>query len=150
MLMETIPTRLNDRIANQPMRGTLKMDEKMSRHTSWKVGGPADRFYVPSDEDDLVRFLAALPDDEPVTWLGLGSNLLVRDGGIRGTVISSAGMKNRLELIADNAVRAGCGVPCAKVARFTAKSGLTGAEFLAGNPGISGRCAGHECRRLRY
>ena len=138
MLMETISTRANDRIVKQPLRGMLSTDEKMSRHTSWKVGGPADRFYVPADVDDLAVFLAALPDDEPVTWLGLGSNLLVRDGGIRGTVISTAGMKNRLELASDNTVWAGCGVPCAKVARFSAKSGLTGAEFLAGIPGSVG------------
>ena len=138
MLMETIPTHLDDRIANQPMRGILKSGEKMSRHTSWKVGGPADRFYIPPDEDDLARFLAALPDDEPVTWIGLGSNVLVRDGGIRGTVILSAGMKDKLELIRGDAVRASCGVPCAKVARFSAKSGLTGAEFLAGIPGSVG------------
>lgn len=120
------------------LRGLMKTGEMMSRHTSWKVGGPADRFYVPADEDDLARFLASLPDDEPVTWVGLGSNLLVRDGGIRGTVISSTGMKDKLQLVSDNAVRASCGVPCAKVARFSARSGLTGAEFLAGIPGSVG------------
>ena len=138
MLMETTPTSLETRTAGPPLRGRMKTGELMAAHTSWKVGGPADRFYVPADEDDLARFLAALPADEPVTWIGLGSNVLVRDGGIRGTVISSTGMKSTLELLPGNALRAGCGVPCAKVARFSARRGLAGAEFLAGIPGTVG------------
>ena len=138
MLMETVPTHPDNPTAKPQVRGLLKRDEMMSRHTSWKVGGPADRFYVPADEDDLVRFLLALPDNEPVTWIGLGSNVLVRDGGIRGTVVACAGMKDKLLLLADNRVRAGCGTACAKIARFSAKSGLTGAEFLAGIPGSAG------------
>ena len=136
--METVPAHPHNPVVKPPLRGRLKKDEMMSRHTSWKVGGPADRFYVPADEDDLVRFLAALAQDEPVTWIGLGSNVLVRDGGIRGTVISSSGMKDSLVLLSGNRVRAGCGTACAKVARFSAKSGLTGAEFLAGIPGSVG------------
>ena len=114
------------------------LDEPMSGHTSWKVGGPADRFFVPADEDELAGFLAALPESEPVTWIGLGSNVLVRDGGIRGTVISTTGMKDRLKLLSGNAVQASCGAACAKVARFSARSGLTGAEFMAGIPGSVG------------
>ena len=110
----------------------------MSRHTSWKVGGPADLFFAPVDEQDLAGFLAALPDTEPVTWIGLGSNVLVRDGGIRGVVISTRGMKDRLELLPGNTLRAGCGVACAKVARFSARSNLSGAEFMAGIPGSVG------------
>ncbi len=136
--MQADATRLENRTVQAPPRGLLKTDEMMSRHTSWKVGGPAERFYIPPDEDDLACFLAALPDGEPVTWIGLGSNVLVRDGGIRGTVISSVGMKDKLLLLSGNALRAGCGVACAKVARFSAKSGLTGAEFLAGIPGSVG------------
>ena len=136
--METLPAHPDNPAAKPQLRGLLKQDEMMSRHTSWKVGGPADRFYIPAGEDDLVRFLATLADDEPVTWVGLGSNVLVRDGGIRGTVVSSSGMKDSLALLADNRVRAGCGTACAKVARFSAKSGLTGAEFLAGIPGSVG------------
>ena len=116
----------------------IKFHEPMSRHTSWKVGGSADRFFVPADEDDLAGFLAALPATEPVTWIGLGSNVLVRDGGIRGTVISTAGMKDRLELLPGNTVSANCGTACAKVARFSARSGLAGAEFMAGIPGSVG------------
>ena len=138
MLMETVPAQPGKRTAAPAARGVLREDEMMSRHTSWKVGGPADRFYVPADGDDLACFLAAIPDDEPVTWIGLGSNVLVRDGGIRGTVVSSSGMKDRPHLLSDHRVRAGCGAACAKVARFSAKHGLTGAEFLAGIPGSVG------------
>ena len=130
MLMETV--------GKQAFRGRLSAGENLSRHTSWKVGGPAELFFVPADEDDLAGFLAALPDDEPVTWIGLGSNMLVRDGGIRGAVISTSGMKDRLELLPGHAVRAGCGAACAKVARFSARSGLSGAEFMAGIPGSVG------------
>ena len=119
-------------------RGSIKSNEPMSRHTSWKVGGPADRFFVPADEDDLAGFLAALPGAEPVTWVGLGSNVLVRDGGIRGAVIATTGMQDRLEVLPDNTLRASCGTACAKVARVSARCGLTGAEFMAGIPGSVG------------
>lgn len=120
------------------LRGNLLMNEPMSRHTSWRIGGLADRYYQPADIDDLAMFLQQLSEDEPVLWLGLGSNLLVRDGGIRGTVIATSGVVNGLELINKNTVRAEAGVACAKVARFCARAGLTGAEFLAGIPGTMG------------
>ena len=120
------------------LRGNLLMNEPMSRHTSWRIGGSADRYYQPADIDDLATFLQQLSEDEPVFWLGLGSNLLVRDGGIRGTVIATSGVVNGLELINENTVRAEAGVACAKVARFCARAGLTGAEFLAGIPGTMG------------
>ena len=71
----------------QKLRGELRRDEPMARHVSWRTGGRADRFYVPADLDDLGAFLRQLPDDEPLLFVGLGSNLLVRDGGLRGTVI---------------------------------------------------------------
>jgi len=120
------------------LRGELSSDEPMSAHISWRVGGPADRCYRPADLEDLQLFLATLPDDEPLTWIGLGSNLLVRDGGIRGTVILPFGGLDTLELIDADRVRTGAGVACAKVARFAARAGLTGAEFLAGIPGTMG------------
>ena len=69
------------------MRGDLRHDEPMSRHTSWRAGGSADRAYLPADLDDLAACLRALPPHEPVLMVGLGSNLLIRDGGLRGTVI---------------------------------------------------------------
>lgn len=120
------------------LRGELKYAEPMSAHTSWRVGGPADRCYRPADLDDLKLFLASLPEHEPVLWVGLGSNLLVRDGGIRGTVILPFGGLDTLHRLDDSRLRAGAGVACAKVARFAARAGLTGAEFLAGIPGTMG------------
>lgn len=122
----------------QQLRGELRLDEPMSRHTSWRVGGPADRFYRPADLADAMDFLRSLPAHEPVTWCGLGSNLLVRDGGVRGTVISTPNRLGQLELIDEHTVRAEAGVPCAKVAKFCARAGLIGAEFLAGIPGTMG------------
>lgn len=120
------------------LRGVLLRDEPMARHTTWRVGGPADRFYQPADLQDLVAFLGRLPQDEPLVWVGLGSNLLVRDGGIRGTVIATAGLLGSIEQIDATTVRVEAGVSCAKVARFCARLGLTGAEFLAGIPGTMG------------
>ena len=120
------------------LRGNLLLNESMSRHTSWRIGGPADRYYQPADIEDLSIFLQQLSENEPVFWFGLGSNLLIRDGGIRGTVIATSGVVNELELINENTVRAEAGVACAKVARFCARAGLTGAEFLAGIPGTMG------------
>ena len=76
-----------DTLTFKALRGQLRQDEPMSRHVSWRAGGPADRFYIPADLDDLSAFLAQLPEGEPLLFVGLGSNLLVRDGGWRGTVI---------------------------------------------------------------
>lgn len=120
------------------LRGKLLIEEPMSRHTSWRVGGPAQRFYIPADIDDLAEFLRTLPADEPIYWFGLGSNLLVRDGGVRGTVIATSGALNKISLVAPDRVRAEAGVASAKVARFCVTHGLTGAEFLAGIPGTVG------------
>lgn len=122
----------------QPMRGTLLHNESMAKHTSWRVGGVADYYYQPADIDDLALFLSQLPLDESITWIGLGSNLLVRDGGIRGTVIAQSGMLDDLRRLEGNRVRVESGVSCAKVARFCARQGLCGAEFLAGIPGTVG------------
>jgi UDP-N-acetylmuramate dehydrogenase len=120
------------------VRGELLYEEPMSRHTSWRVGGPAQRYFRPADVDDLGAFLAALPPDEPLMWLGLGSNLLVRDGGIKGTVIATLGRLEHICLTGDGRVRAEAGVACAHLARFAVKSGLCGLEFLAGIPGTVG------------
>lgn len=122
----------------QVPRGQLLANEPMARHTTWRVGGPAERFYIPADLDDLTAFVKGLTPQEPLHWVGLGSNLLVRDGGVRGTVILTSGALNGLELIGDGIVRAEAGVACAKVARFSVAHGLVGAEFLAGIPGTVG------------
>ncbi|MFA5627650.1 MAG: UDP-N-acetylmuramate dehydrogenase [Thiohalomonadaceae bacterium] len=120
------------------LQGILREHEPMSRHTTWRVGGPADRYYQPADIADLAGFVAGLPADEPVFWLGLGSNLLVRDGGLRGTVIATANLLDGIEQIDALTVRVEAGVPCAIVARFCARLGLVGAEFFAGIPGTLG------------
>jgi UDP-N-acetylmuramate dehydrogenase len=120
------------------LRGEMLFDEPLSRHTSWRVGGPARRFYRPADGDDLLVFLRALSPDEPLLWLGLGSNLLVRDSGFEGTVIATRGRLERLEMTGEHLLRAEAGVACAKVARMAARQGLVGSEFLAGIPGTLG------------
>jgi UDP-N-acetylmuramate dehydrogenase len=120
------------------LRGEMKYNEPMAKHTSWRVGGPADKFYTPADLEDLACLLASLPPEEPVFWLGLGSNLLVRDGGIRGTVISQKGGLAELELLDAHRVKAGVGVSCAKLARFCSRNNLLGGEFFAGIPGLLG------------
>ena len=119
-------------------RGVLKHHEPLSRHTSWRVGGPADCFYEPADVEDLSAFLKKLPENEPLYWIGLGSNLLVRDGGVRGTVIMLSGKLSGLERIGASTLRAEAGVASAKLARFSVQQGLRGAEFLAGVPGTVG------------
>ena len=120
------------------LRGVLRRDEPLARHNTWRVGGAARRYYEPADIDDLAVFLRSLPEDEPIVWLGLGSNLLVRDGGVPGTVIATAGALDELKQIDATTVRAGAGVACNKVARFCARLELVGAEFLAGIPGTMG------------
>ena len=121
-----------------PLRGTLRLHEPLARHTSWRVGGPAEHFYEPADIDDVAAYLKSLPPHEAVLWIGLGSNLLVRDGGLRGSVISVSGRLNGLSRLDEVTVRAEAGVASAKLARYCVQHGLTGAEFLAGIPGTVG------------
>ncbi len=113
-------------------------DVPMSKHTSWHVGGPADLFFTPRDVMDLAGFVRHLPPDVPLLWIGLGSNLLVRDGGIRGAVISTHGALGSLERLSATRIQAEAGVPCARIARQCVKWGLGPAEFLAGIPGTLG------------
>jgi len=116
----------------------VRFGELLSRHTSWHVGGPADIFFMPHDRQELVAFLQALPADVPLLWLGLGSNLLVRDGGVRGVVISTRDALTALERRGERQVYAEAGVPCARVARQCARWDLGPAEFFAGIPGTVG------------
>ena len=120
------------------LRGTLLRDVDMRRHTTWRAGGRAERMYRPADLADLAVFLRALPADEPLLALGLGSNLLVRDGGLRGTVLLLHGALGELHMEADGLIHAQAGVPGAKLARFAALHNLAGAEFFAGIPGTVG------------
>jgi UDP-N-acetylmuramate dehydrogenase len=119
------------------LRGELLHQEALARYTTWRVGGPARVFFRPADAQDLAQFLQGLPPDEPLLWLGLGSNLLVRDGGFPGTVIAMQGGLADIQIDNDR-LKAGAGAACAKVARTAARAGLTGAAFLAGIPGTVG------------
>ena len=121
----------------QSLRGELRFNEPMARHVTWCAGGAAARAYVPADLDDLAAFLRATRLDEPLLFVGLGSNLLVRDGGFDGTVVFLHAVLGRLTF-ADGLVYAEAGVAGPKVARFAANHGLAGAEFLAGIPGTVG------------
>ena len=118
-------------------RPRVRYGEPMSAHTSWRAGGPAEAYFTPRDGDDLAAFLRSLPPQLPVYWVGLGSNLLVRDGGIRGVVIATAGVFTRIERRADQRIYCEASVPCARIARACVRWGLEG-EFFGGIPGLLG------------
>jgi len=120
------------------LRGKLSRDVPMRKYTSWRAGGLAERMYQPADLADLQNFLRTVPADEPLYAVGLGSNLLVRDGGLRGTVLMLHGTLGSLHVELDGSVYAETGVPGAKLARFAALHNLRGAEFFAGIPGTLG------------
>lgn len=120
------------------LRGTLEKNVSLARYTSWKVGGLADVLYRPADIIDLRNFLMTLDEEVQITWLGRGTNVLVRDGGIRGVVILLQTGIDQIEFLEGTKVRAEVGVSCAKLARFCSEKNLVGAEFLAGIPGTVG------------
>ena len=120
------------------LKGILLQDEPLAKYTSWRVGGPAKRMYIPEDKADLIQFIAGLPAGEPLFWIGMGSNLLIGDGGIKGTVINTRNRLKEMRMTATETVYVESGVPCAHVARFCSDLSLTGAEFLAGIPGTMG------------
>lgn len=120
------------------VQGEIRYDEPMSRHTSWRVGGPAETFFIPASIDDLASFLAELDADTPLFWHGAGSNLLVRDGGLKGVVISATKMLKHLDRVGDYRVKAGAGVPCTQLARQCIRWQLGPSEFFAGIPGTVG------------
>jgi UDP-N-acetylmuramate dehydrogenase len=128
---------MHEPLSQFALRGTLAHDAPLARHTTWRVGGRADRLYVPADRDDLAAFVRTLPAREPIAVIGLGSNLLVRDGGVRGTVIL---MHNPGAMLAvqDGMIYADAGLASPKLARFAAIHGCAEAEFLAGIPGTVG------------
>jgi len=119
------------------LRGELRRDEPLARYLTWRTGGRARQLYRPADLDDLSVFLARLPADEPLLFIGLGSNLLVRDGGFAGTVVLTHAAGRHPERV-DGRLYAEAGVASPKVARFAARHDLAGAEFLAGVPGTVG------------
>ena len=119
------------------LRGVLIKDESMAKHVSWRAGGAAARAYTPADRADLAAFLASLPKGEPVCFVGLGSNLLVRDGGYRGTVVLMHNPHGAMR-VEGELIYAEAGVASPKVARFAATHGFEGSEFFAGVPGTIG------------
>lgn len=116
---------------------SLRHNVPMREHTSWRVGGPARSFFEPSDRADLIRFVRELPADEPLLWVGLGSNLLVRDGGFAGTVIHLHGALDALSIDGET-ITAEAGVHCARLAKFAQQQQRAGLGFMAGIPGTVG------------
>ncbi len=134
---------------SEELRGEFRDDEPMAGHVSWRAGGIAAHAYFPADLDDLAVFLHGLRHDEPVLMVGLGSNLLVRDGGFEGTAIFTHGALKNLRLESDSSlltphsssnslIYAEVGVASPQLARFAANHGRVGTEFLAGVPGCVG------------
>ena len=115
----------------------LLKNEQLARYTSWRVGGAADRVFIAENLSELQTFMQTLDHAEPVYFIGLGSNLLVRDGGVRGTVIVMHQALSDLR-VDGQTIYAEAGVTCGKVARFSASESKQGAEFLAGIPGTIG------------
>ena len=128
------------RSALPPVRGRLLADEALAPFTWFRVGGPAQVLFLPADEDDLAALLAAVAPEVPVTVLGVGSNVIIRDGGVEGVAIRLAG-RAFAGLAADPAagtIEAGAGALDAALARAAANAGIAGLEFYAGIPGTIG------------
>jgi UDP-N-acetylmuramate dehydrogenase len=127
------------RMREPALRGQLREREPMSRHVSWRAGGAADRVYEPADLADLQAFLATRPAGETILFVGLGSNLLVRDGGLRGTIVFTHWALRGTRVDADRCeIVAEAGVACPRIARLAAMTGCSAAEFFAGIPGTLG------------
>lgn len=130
---------LIDSLDLSDIRGRIAADAPMSKVTWFQVGGPADLLFTPADEDDLALFLSRLPAEVPVLVVGVGSNLLVRDGGIEGVVIRlSAKGFGRIEQLEDHRIYAGAAVPDKRLAAAALEAGLGGFEFYHGIPGAIG------------
>lgn len=130
-------------IAKQ-IKSPLLMSHPLNRYTTWRVGGPGEVVLIPESIQDIQKILQFIPEDYPITWLGLGSNVLIQDAGVPGLVIITQGsVLNRIEMV--GATPCGCpviyaqaGVPCGQLARFVARNDKAGLEFLAGIPGTVG------------
>ena len=118
--------------------GDLRFNEPMSNHTSLRVGGPAEQFFIPHSVEDLSIFLKTLDSNLPILWLGRGSNLLVRDGGLSGVVVATSKISNVIEKVGKYLVRVGASIPCTKFARQCIRWKLGPSEFFSGIPGTIG------------
>jgi UDP-N-acetylmuramate dehydrogenase len=122
-----------------PVRGQLLRGERLAPFTWFRVGGPADALFLPADEADLSDFLGQLPAEIPLTVLGVGSNVIVRDGGVPGVVVRLGGRQfARVEPLDGSRIRAGAGALDTMVAKGAAKAGVAGLEFYVGVPGTVG------------
>ena len=120
------------------LRGRLIPDQPLAEFIWFRVGGPADAVFMPEDEEDLAYFLSRTPPEIPVTVIGLGSNLIVRDGGIRGVVIRLGRGFGAVTVEEGNRIRSGTAVPDVRVARAAQEAGIAGLAFLRGIPGAIG------------
>ena len=122
----------------QKFEGDCSYDESMAKHTSWRVGGRADLFYSPKSRKDLVYFLSSIDPNLPITWIGRGTNILVRDAGIRGVVISTKSFLKEIEKTSEYLYKVEAGVACVELALFCQKNGIGPAAFFSGIPGSIG------------
>ncbi|MGE0563678.1 MAG: UDP-N-acetylmuramate dehydrogenase [Pseudolabrys sp.] len=120
------------------LRGRLLANQPLAELTWFRVGGPAQVLFMPEDENDLAYFIAGRPKDVPVMVIGLGSNLIVRDGGVPGVVVRLGRGFSDVTVEEDNRIRAGAAVPDVKVARAAQEAGIAGLAFLRGIPGCIG------------
>jgi len=131
---EALLAKLGDRLSG--LRGRLMPDAGMEKITWFRAGGPADALFQPADEEDLAAFLKAVPAEIPVMVVGIGSNLLVREGGLRGFVVrlSAKGFGNA-EAISATTIRAGAATPDKRIAAVALEAGIGGFHFYHGIPG---------------
>ena len=122
----------------QEFEDDCSCDESMAKHTSWGIGGCADLFYSPKSREDLVSFLSSVDPNLPITWIGKGTNILVRDGGIRGVVISTKSFLKEIEKTSKYLYKVEAGVACVELALFCQKNGIGPAAFFSGIPGSIG------------
>ena len=122
----------------QEFEDDCSCDESMAKHTSWGIGGCADLFYSPKSREDLVSFLSSIDPNLPITWIGKGTNILIRDGGIRGVVISTKSFLKEIEKTSEYLYKVEAGVACVELALFCQKNGIGPAAFFSGIPGSIG------------
>jgi UDP-N-acetylmuramate dehydrogenase len=133
---------LTNAVNEKVIMGQLKINESMASHTTWRIGGNAEVYYQPGDAADLQNLLKLVPEETPVCWIGLGSNVLIRDGGLNGLVINTNGVLNTMTINCNDKdeciITAQAGLPCAIFSRKAANENIDGAEFLSGIPGTIG------------
>lgn len=122
----------------QEFEDDCSCNESMAKHTSWGIGGCADLFYSPKSREDLVSFLSSIDPNLPITWIGKGTNILVRDAGIRGVVISTKSFLKEIEKTSKYLYKVEAGVACVELALFCQKNGIGPAAFFSGIPGSIG------------